>query len=115
MWLNRRSRENEPARIRLGGSLTGCCGRRSILTTILAVFGRPANHLHQAAWNILVLHSDRDFPAAVETAGRHKDWKNARRLDLSDEALLSDLEKHRPVARGRDGFVMKEGKVFLNH
>jgi cardiolipin synthase len=24
----------------------------------------------------------------------HNDWKNARRLDLSDEALLSDLEKH---------------------
>jgi phosphatidylserine/phosphatidylglycerophosphate/cardiolipin synthase-like enzyme len=24
----------------------------------------------------------------------HNDWKNARRLDLSDEGLLSDLEKH---------------------
>src|SRR5690349_1815442 len=37
MWLNRRSRENEPARTRLGGSLTGCCGgKRSIVITILA-------------------------------------------------------------------------------
>ena len=24
----------------------------------------------------------------------HRDWKNARRLDLNDEAVLSDLEKH---------------------
>jgi cardiolipin synthase len=32
----------------------------------------------------------------------HHDWKNARRLDLSDEALLSDLEKH-PKQGGLSG------------
>src|SRR5437016_3436315 len=36
MWLNRRSSENTPVRIRLGGSLTGCGGTRSISITILA-------------------------------------------------------------------------------
>src|SRR5471030_3195778 len=36
MWLNRRSSENEPTPIKLGGSLTGCDGTRSILVTILA-------------------------------------------------------------------------------
>src|ERR1035441_4954601 len=35
MWLNRRSRSNGHARTRLGGSLTGCDGTRSILITIL--------------------------------------------------------------------------------
>src|SRR5450756_1806143 len=39
IWLNRRSRENEPARTRLGGSLTGCGGTRSILIPILAPSG----------------------------------------------------------------------------
>ncbi len=32
MWLNRRSSENAPVRIRLGGSVTGCGGKRSIST-----------------------------------------------------------------------------------
>jgi hypothetical protein len=32
MWLNRRSSENEAVRIRFGGSLRGCGGRRSIST-----------------------------------------------------------------------------------
>src|SRR5262245_1676019 len=36
IWLNRRSNENAPVRIRLGGSLTGCGGTRSISNTILA-------------------------------------------------------------------------------
>src|SRR5713226_4544485 len=36
MWLNSRSREKEPARTRLGGSLMGCEGTRSISITILA-------------------------------------------------------------------------------
>src|SRR5579862_2036602 len=36
MWLNSRSSEKEPARIRLGRSLTGCEGTRSIAVTILA-------------------------------------------------------------------------------
>src|ERR1017187_10343317 len=35
MWLNRRSREKAPARTRLGGSLTGSGGTRSITVTIL--------------------------------------------------------------------------------
>ena len=35
MWLNSRSRSNGHARTRLGGSLTGCDGTRSILITIL--------------------------------------------------------------------------------
>src|SRR5471030_493628 len=35
MWLNSRSRSNGHARMRLGGSLTGCDGTRSILLTIL--------------------------------------------------------------------------------
>src|ERR1039457_1522632 len=40
MWLNSRSSENEPARIRLGGSLTSCRGTRSIFNIILALHGR---------------------------------------------------------------------------
>lgn len=36
MWVNSRSREKEPARTRLGGSLTGCEGIRSISITILS-------------------------------------------------------------------------------
>jgi len=35
MWLNSRSRSNGHARTRLGRSLTGCDGTRSILITIL--------------------------------------------------------------------------------
>jgi hypothetical protein len=35
MWLNRRSSENPAVRIRLGGSLTGCGGTRSISIIIL--------------------------------------------------------------------------------
>ena len=36
MWLKSRSSEKEPAPTKLGGSLTGCDGARSISITILA-------------------------------------------------------------------------------
>src|ERR1039457_3995600 len=41
MWLNSRSRSNGHARTRLGGSLTGCDGTRSILITSLPLLTHP--------------------------------------------------------------------------
>src|SRR5450759_1106719 len=40
IWLNGRSGENEPARTRLGGTLRGCDGTRSIPIAVLAAYVR---------------------------------------------------------------------------
>src|SRR5579862_2912093 len=55
MWLNRRSSENSPIRIRFGGSFKGRGGRRSISITILTLLANREFRCHSDLPPILTL------------------------------------------------------------
>src|ERR1019366_3989754 len=102
VWLNRRSRENEPVRTRFGRSSTGC-GTRSIAITIVAPSDlprpapsrlQPVPRFHGVPINLLrVRLGPFVVYRKVLRGARH-----AAHVQAREAAPVRLLPNHRPVA-----------------